>query len=97
VDVCTSRVEAKSVQNCSLVCAITTMWREKKYNPWTYAHSIASLPICAGCCHCRGGFEEAIVTRDQVVTDVVTKTVYFSLALAAFAFVSMLLLTGLHP
>jgi hypothetical protein len=43
------------------------------------------------------GFEEAIVTRDQVVTDVVTKTVYFSLALAAFAFVSMLLLTGLHP
>lgn len=43
------------------------------------------------------GFEEAIVTRDQVVTDVVTKTVYFSLALAAFVFVSMLLLTGLHP
>jgi hypothetical protein len=42
-------------------------------------------------------FEEAIVTRDQVVTDVVTKTVYFSLALAAFVFVSMLLLTGLHP
>lgn len=43
------------------------------------------------------GFEEAIVTRDQVVTDVVTKTVYFSLALAAFVFVSMLLLTDLHP
>jgi hypothetical protein len=43
------------------------------------------------------GFEEAIVTRNEVVTDVVTKTVYFSLALAAFAFVSMLLLTGLHP
>ena len=43
------------------------------------------------------GFEEAIVTRDQVVTDVLTKTVYFSLALAAFVFVSMLLLTGLHP
>jgi hypothetical protein len=43
------------------------------------------------------GFEEAIVTRDQVVTDVLTKTVYFSLALAAFVFFSMLLLTGLHP
>ena len=43
------------------------------------------------------GFEEAIVTRNEVVTDVVTKTVFFSLALAAFVFVSMLLLTGLHP
>jgi hypothetical protein len=43
------------------------------------------------------GLEEASVTRNAVVTDVVMKTLYFSLALAAFVFVSMLLLTGLHP
>jgi hypothetical protein len=36
------------------------------------------------------------VTKNLFLTDVVTKTVYFSLILAAFAFVSMLLLTSLH-
>jgi hypothetical protein len=79
-----------------MVCAITTMWREKNKSLDLRAFDrlaphmrrVLSLPR---------GFEEAIVTRDQVVADVVTKTVYFSLALAAFAFVSMLLLTGLHP
>jgi hypothetical protein len=36
------------------------------------------------------------VTQNLVLADVVTKAVYFSLILAAFVFVSMLLLTGLH-
>ncbi len=33
----------------------------------------------------------------SVHSDLVTKTVYFSLTAAAFVFVAMLLLTGLHP
>jgi hypothetical protein len=41
-------------------------------------------------------FQEAIVTNNRVLADVVTKTIYFSLAAAAFVFISMLLLTGLH-
>ncbi len=36
------------------------------------------------------------MTKNLVLADVVTKTFYFSLIFAAFAFVSMLLLTGLH-
>jgi hypothetical protein len=32
-----------------------------------------------------------------VLSDVVTKAAYFCLAAAAFVFVAMLLLTGLHP
>jgi hypothetical protein len=37
------------------------------------------------------------VTKDRVLADVVMKTMYFSLAAAAFVFVSMLLLTSFHP
>jgi hypothetical protein len=37
------------------------------------------------------------MTKNLVLADVVTKTFYFSLIAAAFVFVSMLLLTGLHP
>jgi len=40
---------------------------------------------------------EAIVTKNYVLSDVVTKSAYFSLAAATFVFVSLLLLTGLHP
>ena len=36
------------------------------------------------------------MTQDRVLADVVIKTVYFSLAAAAFVFVAMLLLTGIH-
>ena len=36
------------------------------------------------------------MTNNRVLADVVTKTIYFSLAAAAFVFISMLLLTGLH-
>jgi hypothetical protein len=32
-----------------------------------------------------------------VLSDVVTKMAYFSLAAAAFVFVAMILVTGLHP
>ena len=42
-------------------------------------------------------WEEEIVTRNYVLSDFVTKTAYFSLAAAAFLFVSMLMMTGLHP
>jgi hypothetical protein len=42
------------------------------------------------------GFQEAIVTKNLVLADVATKTAYFSMAVASFVFVSMLLLTGLH-
>jgi hypothetical protein len=41
-------------------------------------------------------FQEEIVTKNPVLADVVTKTVYFTLIAAVFVFVSMLLLTGLH-
>jgi hypothetical protein len=36
------------------------------------------------------------VTKNIFLADVLTKTVYAALAIAAFMFVSMLLLTGLH-
>jgi hypothetical protein len=36
------------------------------------------------------------VTKNLFLADVFTKTVYAALAMAAFVFVSMLLLTGLH-
>jgi hypothetical protein len=37
------------------------------------------------------------MTAHYVLADVATKAACFSLAAAAFIFVSMLLLTGLHP
>jgi hypothetical protein len=39
----------------------------------------------------------ADVSKNLVVADIVTKVLYFSLATATFVFVSMLLLTALHP
>ena len=45
----------------------------------------------------RMDWEEEIVTRNYVLSDFVTKTAYFCLAAAAFVFVSMLMMTGLHP
>jgi hypothetical protein len=38
-----------------------------------------------------------VMTKNHALSDVVTKAAYFSLTAAAFIFVSMLLLTGLHP
>jgi hypothetical protein len=37
------------------------------------------------------------MTINYVLSDLITKTSYFSLAAAAFVFVSMLMMTGLHP
>jgi hypothetical protein len=37
------------------------------------------------------------VTRNYVLSDFITKTAYFSLAAAALLFISMLLMTSLHP
>jgi hypothetical protein len=37
------------------------------------------------------------MTTGYALADVATKVAYFSLTAAAFIFVSMLLLTGLHP
>jgi hypothetical protein len=37
------------------------------------------------------------MTRDHVLSDVVTKAAYFSLAAATLVFVSILVLTGIHP
>jgi hypothetical protein len=37
------------------------------------------------------------MTKSSGLTDAVTKLVYFSLVVAALVFVSMLLLTRLHP
>jgi hypothetical protein len=39
---------------------------------------------------------EAIMFKNLALADIVTKTMYVALAIAAFVFVSMLLLTGLH-
>jgi hypothetical protein len=36
------------------------------------------------------------MTRTDVLFDVATKTMYFSLVAAAFVFISMLTLTGVH-
>jgi hypothetical protein len=41
--------------------------------------------------------EDVSMTEGYVFADVATKVAYFSLMAAAFIFVSMLLLTGLHP
>ena len=38
-----------------------------------------------------------VMTTGSVLADVATKVAYFSLTAAAFIFVSMLLLAGLHP
>jgi hypothetical protein len=38
-----------------------------------------------------------VMTRAQARSGVATKVVYFSLAATVFVFVSMLLMTGLHP
>jgi hypothetical protein len=40
---------------------------------------------------------EVVVTKNYALSDVVVKTAYFSFAVAALVFVSMILLTGLHP
>jgi hypothetical protein len=37
------------------------------------------------------------VTKNDVLTDILTKTAYFSLAAGVLLFVSMFLLTLLHP
>ena len=37
------------------------------------------------------------MTGGHVLADLATKVAYFSLTAAAFIFVSMLLLTGVHP
>ena len=42
-------------------------------------------------------FEEEVMIKNFVLSDFGTKTTYFSLVAAAVVFVSMLLLTGLHP
>jgi hypothetical protein len=39
----------------------------------------------------------AVVTNNRTLADILTISAYFSLAVAALVFVSMLLLTGLHP
>jgi hypothetical protein len=41
--------------------------------------------------------EETMVTKSYVSADVILKTAYFSLAAMAVLFVSLLLLTTLHP
>jgi hypothetical protein len=38
-----------------------------------------------------------VMTNGYIVADVAIKTAYFSLVAAAFIFVSMLLLAGVHP
>jgi hypothetical protein len=42
-------------------------------------------------------FQEEIMIKNPVLADVATKIAYFSLIVAALVFVSMLLLTHLHP
>jgi hypothetical protein len=42
-------------------------------------------------------FKEEVMIKNFVLSDFGTKTAYFSLVAAAVVFVSMLLLTGLHP
>ena len=37
------------------------------------------------------------MTKDYVLADVMVKTAYFSLAATVFVFVSLLLLTTIHP
>src|SRR5258708_37969667 len=42
-------------------------------------------------------FEEEVIIKSFVLSDFAAKTAYFSLAAAAVVFLSMLLLTRLHP
>jgi hypothetical protein len=41
--------------------------------------------------------QEAVMTKNYVLADVIVKTAYFSLAAMALVFVSMLYLTTIHP
>jgi hypothetical protein len=65
------------------------------YFDCTLVDSISS-PIYLGAVDYRMNFEEAVVTKNYALPDVVTKIMYFSLAAAALVFVSMLLLAGVH-
>jgi hypothetical protein len=42
------------------------------------------------------GFKEAVMTSNLFFADVLAKSMYATLVIAAFVFVSMLLLTSLH-
>jgi hypothetical protein len=104
----TSGAEAESVQNCSPARALLgaqevsvvrldrpPIGRGKKYPDCILVNSPPDA-ISAELLSFPAESQEAIVTKDRVLADVVMKTVYFSLAAAALVFVSMLLLTGLH-
>ena len=41
-------------------------------------------------------FKEQVLTQKYLLSDVVTKVVYFSLVATAFVFVAMLLMAGIH-
>jgi hypothetical protein len=41
-------------------------------------------------------FKESVLMQNYVLSDVVTKVVYFSVVTTAFVFVAILLMTGIH-
>jgi hypothetical protein len=42
-------------------------------------------------------FEEQVMIKHYVLSDMVTKATYVCLVAAAFVFIAMILMTGMHP
>jgi hypothetical protein len=71
--------------------------RRKIYLDCILANSTPPSHISGGATCFRFNFKEAIVIKNYAPSDVMTKIMYLSLAAAAFVFISMLLLAGVHP
>jgi hypothetical protein len=65
--------------------------------PFSLASSLGQVGTCEASLRDRMNFLEAIVTKNYASADVLTKAMYFFLAAGVLLFISMLLLTLLHP
>jgi len=69
---------------------------EKKYILIASSKAHRSTPYASGSHHDRQEFQEAIVIKAVLLTDVLAKAAYALLAITAFVFISMVLLPALH-
>jgi hypothetical protein len=83
-------------ENSSIVCMIDANFGGETRILYHIARKLARAPLCSESIITMA-FQEEIMTRNPVFADVITKMAYFSLIVAALVFVSMLLLTRLHP
>jgi|GEM_PF-1652333 hypothetical protein len=62
-----------------------------------YCKSLYRTPHPKGKIDSRANLLEVVITSVHTLAELASKTFYFSLFMSAFAFVSILLFTGLHP